>query len=58
LYGTSSANLSSSVDVAGANTTTQVISGLAAGTYYFAIETLTTGGVVSGTSAIASGPAQ
>jgi hypothetical protein len=59
VYGTSSTNLSQSTDVAGAATTSRVISGLTRGaTYFFAVMTLNSSGVASNPSGVASGIVQ
>jgi hypothetical protein len=53
-YGTSSTNLSSSLTVTDAGVTSSVITGLAPGTYYFAVATLNSTGVESAVSNSAS----
>src|SRR5262249_13107465 len=53
-YGTSAANLSQSVQVAGSSATTYTISGLAAGTWYFGAKSYTTAGTTSAMSAVVS----
>jgi Fibronectin type III domain len=53
-YGTDESDLSQIVSVAGADTTTYVVSGLASGTYYFAVRAYNTMGVDSAQSDIAS----
>jgi hypothetical protein len=53
-YGTSSASLTNSVVVSGANMTTYAITGLAAGTWYFALSANATDGSQSATSNIGS----
>jgi hypothetical protein len=53
-YGTSPTNLSQSITVTGAGITSRVISGLAPGTYYFAVATLNSTGVASDLSNAAS----
>jgi hypothetical protein len=51
-YGTDPSNLTKSIDVAGAATTTYVVTGLTAGTYYFAVSAYNTEGVDSSLSNI------
>jgi hypothetical protein len=46
-YGTSPTNLPQSVPISGAGITSHVITGLAAGTYYFAVATVDSVGTVS-----------
>jgi hypothetical protein len=46
-YGTDPSNLTKSIDVAGASTTTYVVTGLSAGTYYFAVSAYNSEGVDS-----------
>jgi len=46
-YGTSASNLAQSIDVAGATVTSYVVTGLAAGTYYFAVSAINAAGVLS-----------
>jgi hypothetical protein len=46
-YGTSATDLAQEIDVAGATATTYVVSGLAAGTYYFTITAYTAVGTES-----------
>ena len=53
-YGTSPTNLTRSVLVSGVGVTSRVISGLAPGTYYFAVATLNSTGVESDLSNPAS----
>jgi len=53
-YGTSAANLSKSVQVAGSSATTYTISGLATGTWYFGAKSYTTAGTTSAMSAVVS----
>jgi hypothetical protein len=53
LYGVSPTALTQSVFVAGSNVTSQVISGLAPGTFYFAVATVN----LAGTSSSVSNPA-
>lgn len=54
-YGTSSSNLSSSVSVSSATTTSYTVSGLTVGTtYYFAMASVNTSGISSDLSAVAS----
>jgi hypothetical protein len=53
-YGTSPASLTLSVSVSGAGVTSGVISGLAPGTYYFAVSTIDSAGVASDLSNVAS----
>ncbi len=53
LYGTSPSELTNTVTVAGAATTTFEISGLAEGTYYFAVVAFNSAGLDSGQSNIA-----
>jgi hypothetical protein len=53
-YGTDAGNLSQSIDVPGAATTTYVITGLAPGTYFFAVNAYNAMGIDSGNSDIAS----
>ena len=54
LYGTSASALDQSVEVAGSSTTGRVISGLAPGTYFFAVAAVNTSGVASDPSNAAS----
>ena len=49
-YGTSSTNLSRSLTVTDTGVTSNVITGLAPGTYYFAVATLNSTGVESAVS--------
>jgi Putative Ig domain len=51
-YGTDPSNLTKSIDVAGAATTTFVVTGLSAGTYYFAVSAYNSEGVDSSLSNI------
>jgi Putative Ig domain len=51
-YGTDPSNLTKSIDVAGATTTTYVVTGLTAGTYYFAVAAYNSEGVDSSLSNI------
>lgn len=51
-YGTSAANLSSSVSVSGGTSTSTVITGLNAATYYFAVAALNS----TGGASVASNP--
>ena len=53
-YGTSPGELTKSITVSGATTTTCIISGLTEGTYYFAVVAYTTLGTKSGVSNLAS----
>jgi hypothetical protein len=53
-YGTSSSNLSQSIQLPGTSTTTYVIDNLAAGTWYFGAAAYNTAGMQSALSAIAS----
>ncbi len=53
-YGTSPGELTKSITVSGATTTTCIISGLTEGTYYFAVVAYTTTGTKSGVSNLAS----
>jgi len=53
-YGASPANLAQSIPVSGAGVTSQVVSGLASGTYYFAVATVNSAGVASAVSNAAS----
>ena len=53
-YGQSPTDLSQSILVSGAGTTSRVIGGLAAGTYYFAVATLNAAGLESDPSNAAS----
>jgi hypothetical protein len=53
-YGTSQSTLDQSVSVSGATTTTRTITALPAGTWYFGVRAVTTQGVESGLSPIAS----
>jgi hypothetical protein len=46
-YGTDPSNLTKSIDVAGATTTTYTVTGLTAGTYYFAVSAYNSEGVDS-----------
>src|SRR6185369_17082700 len=54
IYGTSPSTLNASVDVAGATTTSRSITGLSAGTYYFAVMTLNATATPSAPSNIGS----
>jgi hypothetical protein len=54
LYGTSPTALSQSVSVSDASTTSQVIGGLAPGTYYFAVVAVNSSGIASDPSNAAS----
>jgi hypothetical protein len=49
-YGTSPTNLSQSVPISGAGITSHTVTGLAAGTYYFAVATVDSVGTVSSVS--------
>jgi Fibronectin type III domain len=51
-YGTDPSNLTKSIDVAGATTTTYTVTGLTAGTYYFAVAAYNSEGVDSSLSNI------
>ena len=51
-YGTDPSNLTKSIDVAGASTTTYTVTGLSAGTYYFAVSAYNSEGVDSALSNI------
>jgi hypothetical protein len=53
-YGTSPDKLTNTITVAGATATTCIISGLAQGTYYFAVVAYTTAGTKSSDSNVAS----
>ena len=53
-YGTSPTNLARSISVSGNGVTSHVISGLAPGTYYFAVATLNSTGTASDLSNAAS----
>ena len=53
-YGTNKTDLTQSILVSGAANTSNVISGLAPGTYYFAVATLNSAGVASLVSDAAS----
>jgi hypothetical protein len=53
-FGASPTNLAQSIPVSGAGVTSQVVSGLAAGTYYFAVATVNSTGVASVASNAAS----
>ncbi|MGH7106724.1 MAG: fibronectin type III domain-containing protein [Acetobacteraceae bacterium] len=53
-YGTSAASLIQEVDVQNAGTESYTVSGLGAGTWYFAISAYTTDGVESGMSTVGS----
>ena len=53
-YGRSPTNLAQSVSVSGNGVTSRVISGLTAGTYYFAVATLDSTGTASDLSNAAS----
>jgi hypothetical protein len=53
-YGTSPGDLSQSIEVSGAATTTYMVENLAAGTYYFAIAAYNTSGVESEQSNVGS----
>ena len=53
-YGTSPTNLAQSISVSGAGVTSHVVSGLAPGTYYFALTTLNSNQVSSALSNVAS----
>jgi len=53
-YGTSAANLSKSVQVAGSSATTYTISGLATGTWFFGAKSYTTAGTTSAMSTVVS----
>jgi len=54
VYGTSATNLTQSVDVSGASTTSRTITGLVPGTYYFAVMTVNLSGVASNRSNVAA----
>jgi Fibronectin type III domain len=51
-YGTDPSNLTKSIDVTGASTTTYTVTGLTAGTYYFAVSAYNSAGVDSSLSNI------
>jgi hypothetical protein len=51
-YGTDPSNLTKSIEVAGASTTTYTVTGLSAGTYYFAVSAYNAEGVDSSLSNI------
>jgi hypothetical protein len=53
-WGTNPTNLTESVTVSGAGVTSSVVSGLAPGTYYFAVATLDSTGTASVDSSAAS----
>jgi Putative Ig domain/Fibronectin type III domain len=53
-YGTSASNLSTTVKVASASTTSYVIANLAAGTYYFGVSAYNSAGEMSSVSSVAS----
>jgi hypothetical protein len=53
-YGSAATDLSQSVDVAGASTTSKVIGNLSLGTYYFAVMTINATGTASSPSGIAA----
>ena len=53
-YGTSPTNLAQSIPVSGAGVTSYVVTGLAAGTYYFAVATINSTGMASAVSNAAS----
>ena len=53
-YGTSSANLSQTVQIANVGIATYTVSGLASGTWYFAVKAYTTGGTESDLSNVGS----
>ena len=53
-YGTSAAAMTQTIDVVGGTTTTFVVSGLAAGTYYFTVTAYTTTGTQSAPSNVGS----
>jgi Fibronectin type III domain len=53
-YGTSASDLSQSIEVAGATTTSYVVENLPAGTYYFAVAAYDTSGTESQPSDVAS----
>ncbi|MGB6306853.1 MAG: fibronectin type III domain-containing protein [Steroidobacteraceae bacterium] len=53
-YGTSPGDYTKTIDVAGAGTTTYIVTGLAAGTYYFAVNAYNASGVDSTDSNIAT----
>jgi hypothetical protein len=53
-YGTNPDALTNTVTVAGATSTTCIISGLAQGTYYFTVVAYTAAGTKSGDSSVAS----
>jgi predicted phage tail protein len=53
-YGTNPGSLSNVVNVAGASSTSTSVTGLAAGTYYFAVATVNSSGVQSVASNVAS----
>jgi hypothetical protein len=52
-YGTDPSNLTASIDVVGAATTTYAVTGLAPGTYYFAVNAYNSDGLDSPTSSVA-----
>jgi len=53
-YGTSATNLGSSVSISGGTSTSAVVSGLTATTYYFAVVTLNSAGGASVASSVVS----
>lgn len=53
-FGTNAANLTQSVDVAGATVTSHVITGLSLGTYYFAVVAINSLGVLSNRTNVVS----
>jgi hypothetical protein len=53
-YGTDANDLSQTINVAGADTTSYVVTGLNAGTYYFAVNAYNSMGVDSDLSGVAS----
>jgi hypothetical protein len=53
-YGDSPTNLTLSLSVAGASSTSATLTGLSAGTYYFAVTTLNTAGLASSRSQVVS----
>jgi hypothetical protein len=53
-YGTSAGQLTSEISVSGAATTSYVVTGLASGTYYFAVTAYSSAGTESTQSNVAS----
>jgi hypothetical protein len=52
VYGTSATNLSQSMSIAGASTTSALIGGLTSGTYYVAVRTVNSSGSASSPSGV------